>query len=163
MNVTDKTVVSIRYTLTGVDGDLIDSNTDEGDDPLDYLHGADNVVAGLEAALDGKAAGDKISVRVPPEAGYGDRDEDLVAEVPRSELEELGELEIGVQFRAETEGGIEILTITELGEESVTIDGNHPLAGVVLNFEVEVLAVREATAEELEHGHAHGLGCDHDH
>ncbi|CAN5319934.1 peptidylprolyl isomerase [soil metagenome] len=163
MTVATNKVVSILYTLTGVEGELIDSNTAEGDAPLEYLHGADNVVPGLEAALEGKAPGDKVAVRVPPDAGYGEREEDLVTEVPRSQLEELGELEVGVQFRAETDEGVEIFTVTEVGDDLVTIDGNHPLAGAVLNFEVEVVAVRDATDEELEHGHAHGLGCQHDH
>ncbi|MGB1220725.1 MAG: FKBP-type peptidyl-prolyl cis-trans isomerase, partial [Alcanivoracaceae bacterium] len=126
------------------------------------LHGHGNIIPGLENALVGKAAGDKMDVTVEPAEGYGERHEQLIQQVPRTAFEGVDTLEPGMQFQAETGMGPRLFTITEVGGEEVTVDGNHPLAGETLNFAVEVTEVREASAEELEHGHVHGPeGHDH--
>lgn len=161
MQATKDKVVTIHYTLTGEDGEVIDSSA--GGDPLAYLHGAGNIVTGLESALEGKAAGDKVEVTVAPEDGYGEVDPALRGEIP---VERFGDTdpEVGMRFRAETPDGMVVLEVTEVGEEIVQVDGNHPLAGEVLHFAVEIVEIREATAEELAHGHAHGIhGHDEDH
>ncbi len=147
-------VVSIHYTLTDSDGEVIDRS--EGGEPFDYLHGAGNIVPGLERALDGRAAGDAFSVAVPPEKGYGERDEEMLLVVERDRFESAGPLESGMRFHADTPAGARVFTIVGIEGDRVTIDGNHPLAGETLNFDIEVVGVRDASAEELEHGHPHG-------
>lgn len=154
MNIAPNTVATIHYTLTDGHGNLIESS--QGGEPLDYIHGIGAIVPGLEAALDGKAAGDTFRVTLPPEAAYGERDEALVQVLPRQLFSEPDELEVGMRFRAQSEAGPLILTVIDLDGQTVTVDGNHPLAGVTLNFDVAVVNVRAATREELEHGHAHG-------
>lgn len=157
MQIQDNAVVSIHYTLTNEAGDTIDSS--EGAEPLAYLHGAANIIPGLENALLGKAAGDKLTVQVAPEEGYGEHVEELVQQVPQEMFQGVDQVEIGMEFHAESNTGQPIaVTVTEVKDGMVTIDANHPLAGVALNFDVEIVEVREATAEELEHGHAHGAG-----
>ncbi len=157
MQIQDNAVVSIHYTLTNEAGDTIDSS--EGAEPLAYLHGAANIIPGLENALLGKAAGDKLTVQVAPEDGYGEHVEELVQQVPQEMFQGVDQVEIGMEFHAESNTGQPIaVTVTEVKDGMVTIDANHPLAGVALNFDVEIVEVREATAEELEHGHAHGAG-----
>jgi FKBP-type peptidyl-prolyl cis-trans isomerase SlyD len=121
-----------------------------------------NIIPGLEDALEGKAKGDTLNVSIPPAEGYGERIDGLSREVPRSAFDGAGELQIGMQFRAQSEDQREVIfTITALEGDNVTIDGNHPLAGETLNFDVEVMDVREATQEELDHGHVHGSGGHH--
>lgn len=154
MNIAPNTVATIHYTLTDGNGNLIESS--QGGEPLAYIHGIGAIVPGLEAALDGKAAGDTLRVTLPPAAAYGEHDEALVQMLPRQLFNELDELEVGMRFRAQSEAGPVILTIIDLDGQTVTVDGNHPLAGVTLNFDVAVLNVRAATREELEHGHPHG-------
>jgi FKBP-type peptidyl-prolyl cis-trans isomerase SlyD len=168
MKIQNGCVVAIDYTLKADDGSLLD--TSEGDEPLQYLHGSGQIVPGLENALLGKGAGDKLAVAVKPEDGYGVRRNDRVLTVPRSTLPEGPDPEVGMQLEAVGKKGEHIiLWITEVGAETVTLDGNHPLAGQTLHFDVEVREVREASKEELEHGHAHGPdghhhhGPDHDH
>jgi FKBP-type peptidyl-prolyl cis-trans isomerase SlyD len=160
MNIEQDAVVTIAYTLTDDDGNVVDSSKDTGD--LAYLHGHQNIVPGLEEALSGKAVGDQISTSIAPEKGYGDREEQLVFQVPRDRLPQDQDLEIGMQFRAQASDGQEmIVAIAEIGDELVMLDANHPLAGQTLNFEVEIKGVREATPDELEHGHVHGDGGVH--
>jgi FKBP-type peptidyl-prolyl cis-trans isomerase SlyD len=154
-------VVLIHYTLTNDDGKVLDSSS--GREPLAYLHGKGNIISGLESALDGKQAGDKLNVRVEPAEGYGVRDDALVQQVPRRQFGGAN-LKPGMQFHAQTsQGHARVVTVTRVVGDMVTVDGNHPLAGEALNFDVEVAEVRDATQEELEHGHVHGPGGHHHH
>jgi FKBP-type peptidyl-prolyl cis-trans isomerase SlyD len=159
MQVAKNKVVSIDYTLKNDAGEVIDSS--EGHEPLLYLHGAQNIVPGLEIALEGKAAGDRIQVSIAPAEAYGERNEALQQAVPREAFQGVEDLEVGMQFRAESDAGQQIVTITAIEGDEVTVDGNHPLAGETLNFDVTVVEVRDASAEELEHGHVHGPGGHH--
>lgn len=156
MKVAEKTVVVIDYTLTDNDGSVIDSS--EGAGPLSYLHGAGNIIPGLEEALLGKEAGDEVKASIEPEKAYGERHEQLKQDVPRELFSGVDKVEQGMQFQSETEQGPVLVTVVEVKEDTVTVDGNHPLAGVHLNFDVTVREVREASEEELEHGHVHGEG-----
>jgi FKBP-type peptidyl-prolyl cis-trans isomerase SlyD len=154
MVVANDTVVTIAYTLKDADGSIIDASGDG--DALSYLHGHQNIVPGLESALSGKAVGDEVNAEVAPEEGYGERREDLVFSVPRDRMPADTELEPGMQFRAQGEEGQEmVVTLVEVGENEVQMDGNHPLAGQTLFFDVAVQDIREATAEEISHGHVH--------
>lgn len=154
MVVENDTVVTIAYTLKDADGSVLDASGDgEG---LSYLHGHQNIVPGLESALAGKAVGDEVNAEVAPEQGYGERREDLVFAVPRDRMPADAELEPGMQFRAQGEEGQEmVVTLVEVGENEVQMDGNHPLAGQTLFFDVAVQDIRAATAEEISHGHVH--------
>jgi FKBP-type peptidyl-prolyl cis-trans isomerase SlyD len=127
---------------------------------LVYLHGVGNIIPGLEEALVGKRVGEKLNVVIAPEQAYGVLDENMVQVVSRKMFDDM-DIEIGMQFHADVNYGTGIITITEINGDDVTIDGNHPLAGVTLNFDVEVVDVRPATADELAHGHVHGSGCHH--
>jgi FKBP-type peptidyl-prolyl cis-trans isomerase SlyD len=152
-------VVAIEYTLTSDKGEVIDSSV--GRDPLVYLHGAGNIVPGLEKALDGKSAGDAIEVAVPPAEGYGIRDSRLVRNMPMRKLPG-GKAQLGQRLRADTEHGPHVFTVTAIKGDYATVDGNHPLADQTLHFKGKVVEVRDATAQELEHGHVHGPhGHDH--
>ena len=152
--------VSIDYTLTNDAGEVIDSSA--GGAPLAYLHGAGNIIPGLEKALEGKQAGDELNVSIEPEDAYGEYLAELVSTLNRSLFEGVDELEVGMQFHASgPDGGMQIVTIRDIEGDDVIVDGNHPLAGQRLNFKVKVVAVREANAEELAHGHIHGEGGHH--
>jgi FKBP-type peptidyl-prolyl cis-trans isomerase SlyD len=154
-------VVLIHYTLTNDKGDVLDSSS--GGDPLAYMHGQGNIIPGLEKALEGKQAGDKLSVKVEPAEGYGVHDAKLIQQVPRRQFGGAN-VQPGMQFHAQTSGGnTRVVTVTRMVGDMVTVDGNHPLAGENLNFDVEVTDVRDASAEELEHGHVHGPGGHHHH
>jgi FKBP-type peptidyl-prolyl cis-trans isomerase SlyD len=158
--ITDKKAVSIHYTLTNDAGEVLDSSA--GQEPLTYLHGANNLVPGLEKQLEGKTTGDKLNAAVTPEEGYGDNDPQLIQEVPREMFSGIDNIEVGMEFHAETEDGPQAVEVIAIEGDTVTIDGNHPLAGITLNFEVEVTDIRDATEEELTHGHVHGVGgCEH--
>lgn len=155
MQIAENKVAFIHYTLTDNDGQTLDSS--EGGDPLGYLHGAGNIIPGLEKALEGKETGEKVNVKVEPAEGYGERNEDLVQEVPRAAFEGVDHVEPGMQFEAQSpDGNVVRVTVTEVGDDQVTVDANHPLAGQTLNFDVEVAEVRDATEEEQSHGHVHG-------
>ena len=156
MKVAENKVVLIDYTLTDNAGEMIDSS--EGAGPLAYLHGAGNIVEGLEDALMGKEAGDEVKASIEPAKAYGERHEDMKQDVPKDLFGGVENIEVGMQFQSETDQGPVLVTVVEMTEEMVTVDGNHPLAGVHLNFDVTVREVREPTAEELEHGHVHGEG-----
>jgi len=149
-------VVSFDYMLKDSDGNKLDSS--EGGEPLSYLHGAGNIIPGLEAALSEKSAGDTLSAVIAPEDGYGQRSEEQVAKMPRENLQGIEDLAVGMQLQAQTPGGPRMGRVPEVDDETVTIDANHPLAGVTLHFDVTVTDVRDATAEEIQHGHAHGVG-----
>ena len=158
-----KSVVAIHYTLTDDEGTELDSSI--GGDPMVYLHGAGNIIHGLELALLGKQAGDKVKARIEPANGYGEFITDMVQTVPRSLLEE-EDLKVGMRFNTKTEKGPLAFTVKEIRDDEVIVAGNHPLAGKTLNFDVSIEAVREATTEELTHGHPHGQGhdgCGHQH
>lgn len=156
MQIAKNTVVAIDYTLTDDDGQVLDSS--DGREPLSYLHGASGIIPGLERELDGKQAGDELQVKVAAEDGYGERNDALQQQLPRDQFAEVGELELGMQFQVDTNAGPMVITIVEITDEIVTVDGNHPLAGVNLNFAVTVREVRAASEEEISHGHAHGPG-----
>ena len=154
MNIENDRVVSIHYTLTDDSGETLDSS--QGGDPLNYLHGKGNIIPGLESALAGKEAGAELKVDVPPEQGYGPRQPELIQSVPREAFQGVEKIEPGMQFQTQTpEGNQQIVTVVGVEEASVQIDANHPLAGATLHFDVTVVNVREATAEELAHGHVH--------
>lgn len=156
MQISNNAVVQIHYTLTNSAGDTLDSSV--GGDPLAYLQGAGNIISGLEKALDGKSTGDTLVVDIPPEDAYGVHDTAKIETIPRSAFQGVTEIEPGMQFQAQSPRGPVIVTVKDVSDDSVTIDGNHPLAGETLTFDVEVVDVREATAEELAHGHVHGPG-----
>ncbi len=158
MQITDKKAASFHYTLTNEAGETLDSS--KGAEPLTYLHGAGNIIPGLEQALEGKEAGDKFKVTIDAENAYGEKQPEMVQVVPKSMFDGMP-VEPGMQFQAQVSSGPGIITVIEVNGDEVTIDGNHPLAGEALTFEVEVTEVRDATDEEIEHGHVHGEGCDH--
>jgi FKBP-type peptidyl-prolyl cis-trans isomerase SlyD len=159
MSITDGQVVSIHYTLTDDAGEVIDSSA--GGEPLAYLHGHGNLVPGLERELTGKNAGDRLRVKVAPADGYGEYNRELVQSVPRRSLKGLADVTVGMRLQAHTADGPRAVTVTRVTGDMVTLDGNHPLAGKNLNFDVEVAAVRAATEQELSHGHVHGPGGHH--
>ena len=159
MQIKTNAVVLIHYTLTDKDGEVLD--TSDGQDPLAYLHGRGNLIPGLEKELEGKEQGAKLKVTVPPEEAYGNRDEKLIRKVSRSSFKEVEGLETGMQFQSQSENGIQVFTVINIEGDEVTIDGNHALADVTLTFDVEVTEIREATEEELTHGHVHGPGEHH--
>lgn len=156
MQIAERRVALFHYTLTNDQGEVIDSS--EGRDPLGYLHGAGNIVPGLEKAMEGKAAGDSFKVTVAPEEGYGNRNEDLVQQVPREMFQGVDDIQPGMRFQAESNQGPVSVIVTEVSDAQVTVDGNHALAGENLNFAIEVTDVRDATEEEIDHGHPHGPG-----
>lgn len=150
MEIAANRVATIHYTLTDDDGQVIDKSPQER--PLSYLHGAGNIVPGLEQALEGKNPGDSLKVDVAPEQGYGQRNDALVQEVPREAFQGVEKVEPGMQFRAQTQGGPLLVTVVEVGDAQVKIDGNHPLAGRNLHFAVEVADVRDASEQEKQVG-----------
>ncbi len=158
MKVSLNKVVAIHYTLTDNNGTVLDSSS--GKDPLLYMHGMGHLIPGMEEGLDGRTVGEKLNLKISPEKGYGMRDERMVQEVPLAAFNGQ-DIQPGMQFEAGSEEQRFIVTITAVNTETATVDGNHPLAGVELNFDVEVLDVREATEEELAHGHVHGPGGHH--
>lgn len=155
MTITKNSVVSFHYALSDNDGKLLDSS--HGHDPFDYLHGSGMIVRGLESQLEGRKAGDKFKAVVSPAEGYGEFDLQLLQRVPLAKFGGQKVVE-GMQFQAGQHG---VFTVKEVTAQDVLLDGNHPLAGVTLNFDVEVTGVREATAEELDHGHVHGPDGHH--
>lgn len=160
MQIADKLAVSIHYTLTNGKGEQLDSSV--GEEPLLYLHGEHNIVQGLEEALNGKAIGDKINVTIQPEKAYGIYQEDMKQVVDKAMFEGVESIEVGMMFHADVSHGTGVVTVTQIEGDEITIDGNHPLAGEALTFDVEIMDVREATADELQHGHIHGENCNHD-
>ncbi|MEZ5541855.1 MAG: peptidylprolyl isomerase [Pseudomonadota bacterium] len=154
MQIANNRVVSIAYTLKDNDDNIIDQSSDGS---FCYLHGASNIIPGLEDALTGKTAGDEFSVSIPPEQGYGLHDAERVQAVPRDMFPTDTDIQPGMQFHAQSpDGNMIVVSIAKVEQDTITVDGNHPLAGVQLNFDVKVMEIREATAEEMEHGHVHG-------
>ena len=152
-------VVSIHYTLTNDEGLTLD--TSNGRAPLEFIQGMKNIIPGLERELEGKKLGEKFSVRISPENGYGVHNPSMIQTVPMDQFKNIPNLQVGMHFQFNhPEGGTTILRAIEITPDHVVLDANHPLAGVHLNFAVEVTAVRAATEEELQHGHLHGgAGC----
>lgn len=159
MQIGDQKVVTLHYTLTDNDGKVIDKSEDGS---FAYLHGASNIIPGLEDALTGKSAGEEMSVSVSPEQAYGVRDEAMLQQVPKNMFEDASQIAVGTQFHAQGPNGeMLVVTVMEVEEEHVIVDGNHPLAGVELNFDVKIIDVRDASEEEVEHGHVHAPGGHH--
>lgn len=156
MKIENNTVVTLHYTLTDDAGTVIDKSEDGS---FAYLHGANNIIQGLENALSGKAQGDEFTVTVAPEEAYGVRNDAMQQQVPKEMFDDQSQIQPGVQFHAQGPGGeMLVVTVVDVQEDHVVVDGNHPLAGVQLNFDVKVIEVREASEEEREHGHVHGPG-----
>lgn len=153
-------VVTMHYTLTDDEGVTLDSSI--GGEPLSYLHGHGNIIPGLEKALEGTSKGHTSTVTVPPAEAYGEKNSEAVFEAPRAHFPPDMELKEGLRVTAEGPEGPISLTVVELTESGAILDANHPLAGKTLHFAVEIVEVRKATAEEIEHGHVHGPG-DHHH
>ncbi|MCZ8354021.1 MAG: peptidylprolyl isomerase [Cyclobacteriaceae bacterium] len=155
MQISKNKVAGIHYTLTDNSGNILDSS--KGRDPLYYIQGIGNLILGMEEVLEGKKKGDKFQIKVSPEKGYGVKDPNLMQQVP---IKAFGGQEVKPGMKFSTNQG-HVVTVTEVSTETVTVDANHELAGVELNFDVEVMEVREATADEISHGHVHGPGGHH--
>jgi FKBP-type peptidyl-prolyl cis-trans isomerase SlyD len=155
MQITKHKVASIHYTLTDNDGKILDSSS--GREPLTYIQGIGNLIPGMEEGLEGKSKGEKLSLKISPEKGYGVKDEALTQRVPRTAFGGQ-EVKVGMQFQT-NQGGV--VTVTHVGLSEITVDANHPLAGVELNFAVEIMDIRPATEDEIAHGHVHGPGGHH--
>lgn len=154
MQIGDQKVVTLHYTLTDNEGRVIDKSEDGS---FAYLHGSRNIIPGLENALEGKSAGEELSVSVTPEEAYGVRDESMLQQIPKNMFEDTSQIAVGTQFQAQGPNGeMLVVSVMEVAEEHVVVDGNHPLAGVELNFDVIIIDVRDASEEEIEHGHVHG-------
>lgn len=160
MQIGDRTVVSFDYTLTDDGGQVLDSS--RGAQPLTYLHGAGSLIPGLETAMAGRGAGDAFQVTIAPGDAYGDHDPSLVQMADRSQFPAEARLEVGMRFEGSSSAGKQVWTVSEVREDRIVLDGNHPLAGRTLHFDVEIREVRAATIEELRHGHSHGPGGAHD-
>ena len=159
MKISDKCIVSMNYKLTDTKGALLDQSADA---PLTYLHGTGSLIPGLEKELEGKSAGDKVEVSVPPAEAYGEIAPQLIQKLPLNIFNGVEKVEIGMEFEASgAEGQVMVVRVEDVQGDEVTVNGNHPLAGKTLNFDVDIVEVREASEEELEHGHAHGAGGHH--
>ena len=160
MQLTKDKVATINYTLKDKEGEVIDETNDGS---FAYLHGARNIIPGLENALEGKEAGHKASVVIEPEDAYGERSLEQIQRVPIDMFPDDAEIKEGMQFEAASpDGAPVIVTVTAIDGGEVVVDGNHPLAGIQLHFDIELVEVRDASEEELEHGHVHGPG-GHEH
>ncbi|ESS72968.1 FKBP-type peptidyl-prolyl cis-trans isomerase SlyD [Methyloglobulus morosus KoM1] len=159
MQIANNTAVSIHYTLTNDAGEELDSTV--GGEPMVYLHGSGNIISGLEKALHHKNVGDKLNVRVEAADAYGEFSDDMIQVVSREMFDGIDKVEVGMQFHAAVNSGSGIITVIKIDGDEITVDGNHPMAGQSLNFDVEIVGVRLATKEELSHGHIHGAGCHH--
>lgn len=161
MKIAENRVVSIDYELTDEEGTVLDSS--EGNGALSYIHGIGQLIPGLEEALEGKEEGETVQATVTPDRAYGEYDESLLFSVPKERMPQDTSLEVGMQFEAQTQQGDKrIVTLSEVGENEVKLDANHPLAGKTLSFDVSVQEVRDATDDELSHGHVHEAGSDHE-
>jgi len=159
MQIAQNAVVAFHYTLTDDEGQVIDSS--QGRAPLTYLHGTGQIVPGLEKQMEGRVAGDAFNADVAPEEGYGVHRPELVQEVPRAAFQGVDDIQPGMQFQGRGPQGEINVTVTKVEDDKVYVDGNHPLAGKTLHFAIDVSSVREASAEELSHGHVHGEGGHH--
>lgn len=153
MKISKDKVVSIHYTLTNTKGDVIDSSRERGE-PLKYIHGHRNLIPGMENGIEGREVAEKLNLEIEPKDGYGEKNEDMIQRVPKAQFGEQ-DVKPGMMFTAQTQQGPVQVTITDVLENEVVVDANHALAGEKLFFDVEIMEVREATAEELSHGHVH--------
>jgi len=158
MTIKTNSVVAFHYTVRDEDGVKLDSSEDGT--PLTYLHGSSNIIPGLEQALEGKSKGDALDVAIPPDQAYGEYQDGLVESVPKEAFQG-ADIEVGMRFEAQTNNGPISVVITDIDGDNITVDGNHPLAGKSLSFSVTIEDVRDATEEEIAHGHAHGPGGHH--
>ncbi|MBE0494629.1 MAG: peptidylprolyl isomerase [Thiomicrospira sp.] len=158
MKIEQDKIAQIEYTLTNSAGDVMDKSNGQ---PLAYLHGHHNLIPGLEAELLGKAVGDKFTATIAAVDAYGEKYEDMIQQVPSNLFQGVEKIEVGMRFEAQSDQGMQSVEIVAIDGDQVTVDANHPLAGQDLTFEVEVVGIRDASAEELEHGHAHGAGGHH--
>lgn len=156
MQIAPNSVVAFHYKLTNDAGEVVDSS--EGRDPLTYIHGAGNIIPGLEKQLEGRKAGDSLTAHVEAAEAYGEKNPQMIQQVPTAAFQGVESVEPGMQFQAQTEQGPLLVTVVDIDGDTVTVDGNHPLAGQALHFDVTIDTVREATEEELSHGHVHGAG-----
>ena len=162
MKITQNKVVVMHYAVSDSEDTLIDSSYDHS--PLALIHGSGYLIPGLEEALIDHEVGDKFEVEVPADKAYGQRHDGYVQTVPKELFADIEDLEVGTQLRAQTDEGEQTVIVVDVQENEITVDGNHPLAGIDLKFDVEILEVRDATEEELAHGHVHGEGgCGHNH
>ena len=153
-------VVEFNYTLKDDEGNIIDQSPTG--QPLAYLHGYQNIIPGLESQLAGKTVGDKFTATINPADAYGEFDDAAVQEVPRENFQGVDNIQPGMQFQSQTDDGhVMLVTVRDVQDDMVIVDANHPLAGKTLHFDVEVTNVRDASPEELQHGHAHGAGSHH--
>lgn len=159
MKISKHAVVAIDYTLTDSKGEVLDQSSPGH--PLQFIHGTGQLIPGLEKVLEGKGAGESLKANIPHAEAYGVRDESLKQTLPKGNFEDIPEIEIGMELEAESEDGIRIITVVGIEGDNVLVDGNHPLAGVDLSFDVKIVTVRVATQEEMEHGHVHGPGGHH--
>ena len=161
MQISKNSVVTLNYKLTNDQGEILDESQDGS---FLYMHGADGIIPGLESQLEGKSAGDTFTAHIEPADGYGERDDSMEQVVPRDMFDKEHPIEEGIQFHAESpEGDMLTVTVTKVEGDDITVDGNHPLAGIALNFDISVADIREASAEEIEHGHVHGPDGHHHH
>ncbi|WP_068546727.1 FKBP-type peptidyl-prolyl cis-trans isomerase [Thalassotalea crassostreae] len=162
MNIENNKVVVMHYAVMDSEENLIDSSYDHK--PLAFIHGNGFLIPGLESELNGKKVGDKFVADVAAADGYGERHDGFVQTVPKEMFQGIEDLDVGMQLRAQTDEGEQTVIVIGVDEDEITVDGNHPLAGIDLKFEVEILEVRDATEEEIQHGHVHGEGgCGHNH
>jgi FKBP-type peptidyl-prolyl cis-trans isomerase SlyD len=159
MQVTKDTVVSFHYDLSDQEGQQLESNRDA--DPIAYLHGAGNIIPGLEQAMEGKTEGDSLEVTVSPDQAYGERQDNLIQRLPLKHFKKMGKLKPGMRLQVPTDNGPRVVVVIKVGRFMVDVDANHPMAGMTLTFKVDITEVREATNEEKNHGHAHGVGGHH--
>jgi len=158
MKISNNSVASFHYTLKNDAGEILDSSS--GQEPMSYLQGASNIVPGLENEMEGKSVGDSFSIVISPAKGYGEVNENLLQELPKSMFAGVDNIEPGMEFQAQTEHGQQIIAVTKVEGDTITVDGNHPLAGENLHFEIEVTDIREASQEELNQGHVNGPSGD---
>ncbi|WP_319379765.1 peptidylprolyl isomerase [Thiomicrorhabdus sp.] len=158
MTIANDKVALFEYTLTNDAGEQLDASNGN---PLAYLHGHGNIIPGLEKQMEGKTVGDKFTAKVPAAEGYGEKVDQLVQTVPSAMFQGVDKIEVGMRFEAQSEHGMHSVEVIKIEGENITVDGNHPLAGVDLTFDIEITGLRDATEEELEHGHAHGQGGHH--
>ncbi|WP_020410068.1 FKBP-type peptidyl-prolyl cis-trans isomerase [Hahella ganghwensis] len=156
MSITKDKVVQFNYILKDASGEQLETTYD--DEPVTYLHGHDNVLAGLEEVLEGKNAGDKFDVTLPPEKAYGLPQEDSIKRISKKYLKHAGRYKVGDTVPVKSDNGVHLVTVKKVGHSMVDIDTNHPFAGKTLTFELEVMDIRDAEPEEIEHGHVHGPG-----
>ena len=162
MSLTKNQVASVAYTLENGEGDVLDQASK--DSPMTFLHGVGGMIPGFEKALEGKDIGDSFSIVIEAEDAYGERDDTLTQDVARSMFGDVSDDQLGkgAQFQMQTDRGVEVITVISADADIVKVDANHPLAGMTLHFDVEILDIRDATEEELEHGHVHAEGgCGH--